>query len=192
MKFEAFNFIAGLSLISAPAAAQNVPTAPQPPSGCSSAEARQFDFWVGYWEVHPQGTDKVIAHSLIEKRYGGCAIRENWMPLGKELNGGGGSLSMYDADRGRWRQTWIDSTGVRVDFDGGLEGRTMTLTGKWKNFAAPGQDALVRMHYQLQADRELRQWAESSVDGGKSWATSFDFLYRRVPDPAPSGQGAHQ
>ena len=38
----------------------------------------------------------IIAHSVIEKRYSGCAIRENWMPVGKELTGGGGSLSLYD------------------------------------------------------------------------------------------------
>jgi hypothetical protein len=186
MKLTRVKRLAGLlSLMTAPALAQSVPMAASP-SGCNSAESRQFDFWLGYWEIHPRDADKIIAHSLIEKRYAGCAIRENWMPLGKELTGGGGSLSMYDPDRRQWRQTWIDSTGVRVDLDGGLEGPVMTLTGKWKNFAGAGKDATVRMHYQLQADRELRQWAESSVDGGKSWTTSFDFLYRRVAGPTTS------
>jgi hypothetical protein len=149
-------------------------------SGCESPESRQLDFWIGAWEVRPSGTDKVIAHSLIEKRYSGCAIRENWMPLGKEKTGGGGSLSLYDTRMRQWRQTWIDSTGTRVDFDGAFSDGVMTITGQWANFVGPGADALVRMHYQKQPNGEVRQWAESSFDGGKSWKPAFDLLYRHV------------
>lgn len=156
--------------------------APKIPPGCDSPESHQFDFWVGKWEVHPNGTDKVIAHSLVEKRYTGCAIRENWMPLGKELNGGGGSLSLYDSRLKRWRQTWVDSTGTRVDLDGGFENGAMSITGTWANFAGPGKDALVRMNYAPQPDGQVRQWAQSSTDGGKSWQPAFDFLYRHVDE----------
>ncbi|GAA3887706.1 hypothetical protein GCM10022276_03430 [Sphingomonas limnosediminicola] len=153
-----------------------------PPPGCDSPESHQFDFWVGKWEVHPRGSDKIIAHSLIEKRYAGCAVRENWMPLGKELSGGGGSLSLYDMRRKQWRQTWVDSSGTRVDLDGGFANGVMLITGNWENFVAPGKDALVRMSYQVQPNGEVRQRGESSTDGGKKWSTSFDFLYRRVQE----------
>ena len=151
-----------------------------PPAGCDTPESHQWDFWVGQWEVRPNGADKVIAHSLIEKRYAGCAIRENWMPLGKEVTGGGGSLSLYDPRQKQWRQTWVDSSGTRVDLEGTLEKDVMTITGNWPNFIGPGQDALVRMHYRKQPNGELRQWAEASPDGGKTWKPAFDFLYRRV------------
>ena len=156
-----------------------------PPVGCDTPESHQFDFWVGKWEVHPSGSDKIIAHSLIEKRYGGCAIRENWMPVGRELTGGGGSLSLYDARTRQWRQTWIDSTGTRVDLDGGLASGAMSIVGNWRNFTAPGQDALVRMNYQVQTDGQVRQWAQASSDGGKTWKPAFDFLYRKVADFPP-------
>ena len=157
-----------------------VPASAQTPAGCDTPESHQFDFWVGKWEVHPNGAGNIIAHSLIEKLYTGCAIRENWMPLGKEANGGGGSLSLYDSRLNRWRQTWVDSTGTRVDLDGGFANGVMTITGLWANFAGPGKDALVRMHYQQQPDSQVRQWAESSSDEGKTWQPAFDFLYRRV------------
>jgi hypothetical protein len=160
--------------------AQTPPPAKGPPIGCDTPESHQFDFWVGKWEVHPNGADKIIAHSLIEKKYTGCAIRENWMPLGKEVNGGGGSLSLYDAKSKQWRQTWIDSTGTRVDLDGGFANGVMSITGLWANFAGPGKDALVRMNYKKQPDGQIRQWAEASSDNGKSWQKTFDFLYRRV------------
>jgi hypothetical protein len=38
------------------------------------------------------------------------------------------------------------------------------------------------MNYQLQPDGQVRQWAQSSTDEGKSWQPAFDFLYRRVED----------
>jgi hypothetical protein len=154
-------------------------TAPPPP-GCNTPESHQWDFWVGQWEVHPNGADQIIAHSLIEKKYSGCAVRENWMPVGKELSGGGGSLSIYDPRLKQWRQTWVDSSGARVQLDGGLSGGVITITGTWPNFAGPGQDALVRMMYRKEPDGQVRQWADSSTDGGKTWKPSFDFLYRHV------------
>lgn len=162
-----------------PVAAQTTSATPPVP-GCETSESRQLDFWVGAWEVRPSGADNVVAHSLIEKRYAGCAIRENWMPLGQETTGGGGSLSLYDTRTREWHQTWVDSTGTRVDFDGGMSNGIMTITGNWPNFAGPGADALVRMHYQKQPNGEVRQWAEASDDHGKSWKAAFDLLYRRV------------
>ena len=158
------------------------PAISQVPAGCDTPESHQFDFWIGKWEVHPNGADKIIAHSLIEKKYTGCAIRENWMPLGKELNGGGGSLSLYDTRLKQWRQTWLDSSGTRVDLDGGFANGIMSITGTWQNFAGPSKDALVRMNYQLQPDGQVRQWGERSIDGGKTWQPAFDFLYRRVKE----------
>lgn len=156
---------------------------PKVPAGCDTPESHQWDFWVGSWEVRPNGADKVIAHSLIEKRYTGCAIRENWMPLDREVEGGGGSLSFYDPRRKQWRQVWVDSSGTRVDLDGGFKDGVMAITGIWANFAGPGKEPLVIMRYQLQPNGEVRQWAEQSVDGGKSWQPGFDFLYRRAPLP---------
>jgi hypothetical protein len=165
----------------APVAAQTPPASPSP-AGCDTPQSHQFDFWLGKWEVHPNGAHKIIAHSLIEKRYTGCAIRENWMPVGKEIDGGGGSLSLYDPRQGKWRQAWIDSTGTRVDLDGSFANGVMAITGLWENFNGPGKDALVRMSYQLQPDGQVRQWGEASTDDGRTWQPTFDFLYRRVSD----------
>jgi hypothetical protein len=148
---------------------------PKPPAPCADAEHGQFDFWVGRWTVTPTGKDRVVADSLIEKVYG-CGIRENWMPKNHQ---DGGSLSIYvPADRG-WRQTWIDSSGSRVDFEGAWDGQAMVLTGDW-----PGPDGkpnLVRMTYTKGVDGSVRQAGVASKDGGKTWLPSFDFTYRRAP-----------
>ena len=160
-------------LVASPAAAQT-PPGPQPPA-CTAPEHRQFDFWVGRWDVYPTGKDKLAGRSLIEKLYDGCAIRENWMPIG---NSGGGSLNNYVTEEGVWRQTWVDSSNARVEFEGGFNGSAMILTGFWKGANGPGQDGLVRMTYTREPGGAVRQRGELSKDQGKSWAPFFDFTYK--------------
>jgi hypothetical protein len=149
--------------------------APAQIAACATADHRAFDFWVGSWDVYPTGSDRLVAHSLIERLYAGCAIRENWMPL---MGAGGGSLSAWVADEKGWRQTWVDSSGIRVDFKGGIEGGAMVLTGWWKDVLGPGKSALVRMTYSRETRGAVRQKGETSADRGKSWQPSFDFTYR--------------
>ncbi|MGZ3445268.1 MAG: hypothetical protein ACXWLG_06895, partial [Myxococcaceae bacterium] len=44
---------------------------------CSTAGHRQFDFWVGDWEVQtPKGT--AAGENKVEKILDGCALRESW------------------------------------------------------------------------------------------------------------------
>lgn len=157
-------------IAAAPAHAQTT-TAP-PPSPCADANHHAFDFWVGHWDVQPFAGGPVIAHSLIESLYGGCAIRENWMPIGKT---GGGSLSNYDRGSGTWHQSWVDSGGSRVEFTGGMQGGAMVLTGMWAG-VANGKDGLVRMTYTREKSG-VRQKGDVSTDNGKTWAPSFDLLY---------------
>ena len=157
-------------------ALQSTPTTIPPPIACAGSNFSQFDFWIGEWDVYPNGTNTLIAHSKIEKLYGGCAIRENWMPL-KGL--GGGSLNSYDPETERWHQTWVGSAPGRVEFEGGYTGGNMVLTGMWANVNGPNQDALIRMIYSPQTDGSVRQHGEQSIDHGLTWTTSFDFIYRK-------------
>jgi len=167
-----------LLLAQSPSTAPPAPPAPPPPA-CATPEHRAFDFWVGAWDVYATGTERLVAHSLIERRYNGCAIRENWMPL---KGAGGGSLSGYDSGDGQWHQSWIDSSGARVLFDGGMQGDAMVLTGNWRG-VANGKDGIVRMTYSREPGGGVRQKGDVSTDGGATWAPSFDFLYT----PAKTG-----
>ena len=163
-------------------AAVQTATAPAPPA-CATAEHRQFDFWVGAWDVYPTGTDRLVAHSLIERRYDGCAIRENWMPLQGQ---GGGSFSAWRPATRGWRQTWVDSSGGWVEFTGGMEGGAMVLTGPWAG-VANGRDGIVRMRYTREANGTVRQHGQVSTDNGATWTNSFDFTYRPAARPLTPG-----
>ncbi|MGZ3305519.1 MAG: hypothetical protein ACXU8U_06625, partial [Asticcacaulis sp.] len=127
------------------------------------------------WDVSPKAApDKIVARSLIEKLYAGCAIRENWMPL---KGPGGGSYSAYVPGRDGWRQTWI-SPGGFVDFTGGWNGHAMVITGNWP---APGHpDQLTRMTYTPLDGGSVEQAGETSNDNGRTWQPGFDFIYRRA------------
>ena len=163
--------------------ASTTPTAVPAGSACEAPEHRQFDFWVGEWDVFPTGSSAQVATSRIEKLYGGCAVRENWMPKSRQ---DGGSLNGYDARDRVWRQTWLDSSGAQVVFTGGVKGAAMVLTGMWRDANGPGKDALTRMTYSRSNDGSVRQLGEQSADAGKTWQPSFDFIYKPRPAVVPA------
>ena len=73
----------------------NPPVSKPPP--CAGAEHRQFDFWLGDWEVSdPAG--KRVGHNRIEAAHGGCALIEHWTSVAGVT---GTSVNLYDRDRGR-------------------------------------------------------------------------------------------
>ena len=165
-----------LFTVFAQTAATQAPAAPPPaPPSCDGEQYEAFDFWVGEWDVFPNGADTKVADSRIEKVSAGCAIEENWMPLQGRP---GTSLSAYDPKTGGWHQLWIGGTPGRVFFDGGATDGKMILTGYWGKDAA-GNPALVRMTYSVQEDGSVRQYGQSSADHGLSWSDSFDLIYRR-------------
>ena len=144
-----------------------------PPPACDSPGHKQFDFWVGKWEVYRTDTNQLVARSLIEKLYGGCAVRENWMPIGGT---GGGSLNAWRPAEKKWRQTWTDTGNNWNEYVGGMAGGLMVLTGT--SAKAAGKVAPVRMTYEAKPDGSVIQTGYQSTDGGKTWAVQYQFAYR--------------
>ncbi|HYG31002.1 MAG TPA: hypothetical protein VD887_12420 [Allosphingosinicella sp.] len=164
-------------------AAQTPTPAPAaPPPMCTSAEHRAFDFWVGRWDVYRADTNALVAHSLIERMYDGCAIRENWMPHGRA---GGGSLSTWDPAARRWCQTWVDSANTYAVFEGGFSGGQMVLTGRWLGYSGPGTDVPARMTYSVQPSGAVLQRVDISNDAGETWTLGAALLYRRAEAAPP-------
>src|ERR1700758_1123418 len=92
---------------------------------CGAPENRQFDFWVGDWQVHkPDGS--VAGMNSITLEYGGWVVPENYAP-GRGYSGE--SLNTYDAARKVWHQTWVDDSGLLLMLDGHWDGKNMVLEG---------------------------------------------------------------
>lgn len=156
-------------------AAAQVAAQTPPPQACATADHRAFDFWVGRWDVYRADTDALVAHSLVELMYDGCAIRENWMPHGRA---GGGSLSAWDPAARRWRQTWVDSANTLARFEGGIADGAMVLTGRWLGYSSPGTEVTARMTYAQREAGSVSQRVEVSTDGGRTWSLAAAFVYR--------------
>ena len=161
------------ALLFAQAAAAGTPASPPSPP-CETEHYRQFDFWIGEWDVFQASDDSQVATSRIERVSNGCAIRETWMPLG---GGGGSSLSTYDPQTSTWHQLWVGGQPGRIFFEGGLVDGSMVITGYWGT-DSDGVAQLVRMTYTLREDGSVRQYGQASSDHGRTWEDSFDLIYR--------------
>ena len=153
----------------APAAAQTAAT----PDQCATPEYRQFDFWVGDWDVTlPDG--KRAGHNRIEPILGGCALRESWTGAGGLS---GTSYNVYDRTRKVWHQTWVDGQGNLLQLEGGLARGRMILEGETVDSA--GARARQRITWEPTGPGQVRQLWETSADGGATWAVAFDGRYRK-------------
>jgi hypothetical protein len=161
-----------LSVLVMPANAQQADGA-SPHRSCSAPEHRQFDFWVGDWDVtNPAG--KPAGHNRIEPILGGCALRETWAGAGGSH---GTSYNAWDRQRRRWHQTWVDDDGLVLRLDGGFEGGRMVLQGETVD--SSGATVRNRITWQETAPGAVRQLWEVSSDGGETWRVIFDGRYRR-------------
>lgn len=172
-------FVAALLLIAAPSFAQQ-PAKPPPP--CMDTHHRQFDFWVGEWDVTtPAG--KPAGRSRIEARLGKCVVHEHWFGAGGSV---GESFNLYNTDTAQWEQFWVDNGGNRLYLKGGLvEGRMVLHGVQDKPNPQTGLVQRERITWTPNADGSVRQLWETSADDGKTWATSFDGLYRKATTPVP-------
>jgi hypothetical protein len=154
-----------IAMLALPAAAAVPPCESRP-------ESRQFDFWLGEWNVLSAG--ETVATSRIEKGASGCLILESYQqPDGFS----GRSINFYDPVLARWRQTWGDSTGNASEFVGDFRDKAMRFEGE--THATGGRKVMRRMSLFDLGNGEVRQYSEKSLDGGRTWAPHYDFKYVR-------------
>ncbi|HVO88757.1 MAG TPA: hypothetical protein VMV45_09455 [Casimicrobiaceae bacterium] len=142
---------------------------------CTSPEYRQFDFWLGDWQVAGP-TGKPVGRNRITAIHNGCALQEQWTGNGGST---GTSLNTYDASRKRWHQTWVDNGGNLLLLEGSFADGRMTLSGATQRAEATGTD-LQRITWTPQPDGRVRQLWEASEDDGKSWKVVFDGWYSKA------------
>jgi hypothetical protein len=159
-----------------------------PPYDCSGAEYRQFDFWIGDWDVVPNPATRPASappprpgrqapRNVVEKIQGGCVVLENW----DDRSGGTGqSFNIYDRSRQRWHQTWVDNRGGLHEYWGKLEDGKMVLYGEVPLPPASSFQGrrTIRVSFIPMGPDQMRQFSESlNVDG--TWSQNYDLIYTR-------------
>lgn len=136
-------------------------------------EARQFDFWVGEWDVYNvQGIQSGV--NKIERILGDCVILENWTD---RFGSQGKSFNKYNREKKRWEQYWVDEQGSTTHFWGKLEGKNMVFHAE-----APQPDGKMgerKLVFYNLGPEKLRQVSQITTDGGTTWSTEYDLTYVR-------------
>lgn len=138
---------------------------------------REFDFWLGQWEVHTDIEKKtpLAGTNTIAKEQNGCMLSENWT----SINGNPGySLNYYDGTKGKWVQHWVSAGGVVINMEGGLVDGSMILSGPiyYEKVQGPKIRTLKGTWTPLE-NGVVRQFFEESIDQGKTWYPWFEGFY---------------
>ena len=135
---------------------------------------REFDFWVGEWDVH--GADGTLqGENTIRSEQAGCVLIENW----RGVQGSTGmSINYLDKRTNEWVQIWHAASGYLIDIRGGLTDDGMLLRGTI-HYIANGQTAPFRGLWTPLPDGRVRQYFEQSSDDGETWQPWFEGFYSR-------------
>jgi len=138
--------------------------------------ADDFDFWLGRWRVTDpataaQGTNqisRILDGKVIEERFSFPA------PDGAPYLGL--SHTVLVPDRG-WCQTWVDSSGLYLDFEGGVVDGVPTLR---RDAVIDGTPVRQRMTFtDIAADSLVWQWWRAPA-GTAEWTVQWRLNYSRL------------
>lgn len=148
-------------------------TMAQQPAACTASQHRQFDFWIGDWEV-TNARGQRAGSNRIERILDGCALYESWTSAGPSR---GHSLNAWDPGDNKWHQAWMDNSGTVLRLAGGIVNGEMVMEGERR--LQDGTRTTERITWTPNADGTIRQHWQSSRDTGMRWTTVFDGTYRR-------------
>ncbi len=140
----------------------------------ATSSHHELDFWLGDWEVFADG--KLDGTNRIERVLDGAALMENWHDVdGHE----GKSWFYFYRPENRWKQVWVtDLGGVKekalVEL---LANGAVRFRGELPQ--RDGRKLLDQTTLTPLPDGTVRQVIEQSADGGQTWRTTYDAIYRR-------------
>ena len=158
---------------------QAASSAQAPPNPCAAPEQKQFNFWVGEWDLTwPGQKPGETGHggNSIRRIMEGCVVEERFTG-GEAMHLRGMSVSTFVTRARKWKQTWVDNEGGYLDFVGEFKDGQMILS---REAVAPdGANILQRMVWKNISHKELDWSWESSKDGGKNWQVLWPIHYKR-------------
>jgi|GEM_PF-753427 len=175
--------------LGAPAVAEESmsPPAAETRYGCPYPEARQFDFWIGDWNVVNRTLQEdgswVVTGSATDRVYSildGCAIVEHWRGSAFNDKVIGFSVRAYDPETEQWILvlSWPEKDSPKLS----------TLKGQFRHgrgeffFSFPKADGgkvISRYSFSDSQADSMRWDAATSEDEGRSWLTNWIMEFSR-------------
>lgn len=154
-------------------------TAGQP---CSTEPYREFDFWLGKWDVFdPDGNQ--VGTNIVTSELDGCVVAEHWVSAGGSA---GRSINTFDAETGQWHQTWASANfRGHLRMAGGLhpDGR-MVLAGQ-RDFVSQGITLFDEYVWTPLGPDRVRQVGTLSVPAA-GFEGTFVGIYERRDEISPA------
>lgn len=141
----------------------------------NSPEFRQFDFWLGEWNVEANG--QLAGTSSVQLILDDCVIFENWTSRGLSQGYSGKSFNVYNSILKKWEQLWVDNAGGVLKLQGEFKDGELRYFGETPQ--ADGTKLQERLTFFKLPEDRVRQLWEQSRDAGKSWQVVFDGIYKR-------------
>lgn len=157
-----------------------LPAAGQQPRAydCETTAAhRQFDFWLGRWEVRDETGETIYGQNRISKREKGCLLLEEYTT---DKGFSGSSINYYNPSDGKWHQHWVDNGSSIIQTSGGIEKGSMVMSGTIY-YLAGKREAKFRGRWTPLEDGRVRQFFEEE-DAQGNWQTWFDGYYRKLDE----------
>jgi hypothetical protein len=153
-------------------------TTPEPETinpACAEAPFRDFDFWIGIWDVNsPDG--KTSGVNRITSEEGGCLLVERWSGVSGST---GQSYNYVDRKTGLWRQIWV-SSGFTIDYSGGLDpGGIMRLEGTIAYAQTPENNGPFRGAWTPRDDGTVEQSFHQWSEDAEEWVPWFIGIYTK-------------
>ncbi len=149
---------------------------------CSAPEYRQFDFWVGDWDVLDAPSQRRVGRNTVQNLLNGCMIEENWQDNTDAPGGRAISQNYYDPKAKQWYQIYVDNNGQgALTLSGTFNNGAMVLESDRFMRASPSSEPLQRITWNIinNDPDKVRQLGEISSDNGKTWRVNFNALYLR-------------
>lgn len=148
---------------------------------CSSMRYRDFDFWLGDWNVVNAAGVVTGATNRIVKDLDGCALLENWTaPNGTR----GRSLNAYNRSDGQWHQMWVAPNAFSplriagVKKDGVLEMAGVRIS-------PAGFSVVDTIRWRAISDDIVNQAGTKDIPGFSHTAFSIDYHRTDTFEPVP-------
>ena len=165
---------------------------PAQSSPCSDPAAREFDFWIGDWEIRQSilrqdGTWlELPAQTSVRSALDGCAVIERWEGqvmffwegMTKPDTLSGLSVRAYDPTTATWHIHWMDTRAPR--FGHPYVGRFTRGRGEFfREWQAPEGNRLGRVTFQDITANSVNWALAVSRDAGRSWQTIWTMRMQR-------------
>lgn len=145
------------------------------PCNCCSEAQRQFDFWIGNWEVYDTTGIKIGENKILVLQ-DHCVLQENWV----SKNSTGTSYNYYNAQDKTWNQLWVDNSGNSLTLKGSFKDNKMVLRDQLRT-QRDGSKSYNQITWSKHPDSTVLQSWDLMDESGKKVSTLFVGIYKKLP-----------